>query len=320
MHVESADVPGHGYTPLARCAEVASTQHGVVGASQAIAAGLSRDSIRRLVAAGTWRRVRPSVFALWIPESGRALWLHRLSAAALWLGDAAAVSHRAAAVIRGLEGVEGAPLEFSTSGRQRAFEMGLVLHRVKLEQGDIEVHGGFRVTSVARTLVDLCAVAAPKVVELALESALRGRSVTIDQIRAALERSAPRQKGRRILRFLLDRYPGRPTESSLEVLTWGVLRESELPPPVRQYEVKHRGRRIARVDFAYPHAKLAVEADGYGSHSSRADWQRDRARQNAIIGLGWTVYRATWDDVVRHPQRVIRDIAALLERLPMRET
>lgn len=86
-----------------------------------------------------------------------------------------------------------------------------------------------------------------------------------------------------------------------------------LPPPVRQYEVRDsKGKLVARVDFAYPEALIAVEADGHEFHSSRRDWQRERTRQNALIRLGWKIYRVTWEDATRRPRQVVADITALL--------
>lgn len=305
---------GATYGPLARCAEIAARQHGIISVQQAIASGLSRDAIKRLVAGGSWRRIRPSVLQLWSPADAQEVWRQRLAAAALWLGDPACVSHRAAGALRELDGVKGPPLEFITTGRRRAAEPGLVIHRLNLDPCDIEMHQNLRVTTVARTLVDISSVSASGVVELALESALRSRLVTLDEVRAALERSGRSHKGRGVLRYLLDEHPGRPAESALEVRVWRILLESGLPVPIRQHEVRHRGRLVARVDFAYPHAKLAIEADGYRFHASAPDWRRDRVRQNALAKLGWIVYHATWDDTLRGGVCIIADVSALLER------
>lgn len=49
------------------------------------------------------------------------------------------------------------------------------------------------------------------------------------------------------------------------------------------------------------------------SHSSRRDWQRDRARQNALVRLGWRIYRVTWEDAARRRKEVVLDVAHLLE-------
>jgi very-short-patch-repair endonuclease len=121
-----------------------------------------------------------------------------------------------------------------------------------------------------------------------------------------------------VLQRLLDRHPGQSTESELEGRVWRLLREAGLPEPRRQYEVRDRRRFVARLDFAYPSQMLAIEADGYRFHSSAKDWARERVRQNELVKLGWTIYRITWDDVIRRGQRIRDDIAMLLARLPSR--
>lgn len=306
---------GRRYAPLVRCWKIAATQHGVIGASQAVDVGLSRDGIRRLVSNGAWQRVRPSVFALWLPKDAEELWYQRLSSAAVWLGDAAAVSHRAAAVLWGLDGVNTAPLDFCTTGRRRSSEPGLFIHRVgSFASGDVVRRKGFRLTSVARTLVDLCTVTTLEIVELALESAVRNRLVSTAGIRRALDRSGQTQKGCGALRALLDQHPGRSTESELEGRVWRLLLRGGLPAPNRQYEVRSNGQVVARVDFAYPDQRIAIEADGFRFHTNAKDWRRERARQNALVRLGWTVYRITRDDALRARSRVLEDVSSLLAR------
>jgi very-short-patch-repair endonuclease len=39
---------------------------------------------------------------------------------------------------------------------------------------------------------------------------------------------------------------------------------------------------------------VAVEIDGFAFHHAPDRFQRDRTRQNALVGLGWTVLRFTW--------------------------
>jgi very-short-patch-repair endonuclease len=59
-----------------------------------------------------------------------------------------------------------------------------------------------------------------------------------------------------------------------------------------------------RIDFAYPDAMLAIEIDGFNSHFGKRAWQYDRARQNELAALGWTVVRFTWEDMRRRPSHV----------------
>jgi hypothetical protein len=79
----------------------------------------------------------------------------------------------------------------------------------------------------------------------------------------------------------------------------------ELPKPLTQFVVRAGGRFIARADFAWPAAKLVVELDGFGPHSGRDAFQRDRRRQNALVNEGWKVLRFTVDDISNDPWRVI---------------
>ncbi|MEX2554277.1 MAG: DUF559 domain-containing protein [Actinomycetota bacterium] len=233
----------------------------------------------------------------------------------LWLGTGAAASHRAASIVWGLDGLESAPVELTTSGRRRASDPGLVVHRARAwRPGDITIRGAFRVTSVPKTVLDLCGVVRPSVVELAIESALRRRLTTRGQLEDALERSAVTVIGRGILRELLGDLPSSATESTLETIVWRLLVDEGLRP-VRQYEVRTEdGRFVARVDFAYPAVRVAVEADGRRFHSAKADWSRDLFRSNALTSLGWVVYRVTWDDATKRPRRVAADVRALLAR------
>lgn len=297
------------------CIKRAAMQHGVIGLGQATAAGLSADAIHRLVRSGSWIRVRPTVYALWAPPGTDELWHHRLTAGALWLGERSAVSHRAAVVLWGLEGVASAPIEFSTTGPHQSSDPTLLVHRVRsLPANDVVVRGVIRVTSVPRTILDLCAVVEPEAVELALESALRRRLATLDQITLRLAQTGRTSRGRGVLRALVDRHPETSTESALESRVWRVLREGGLPLPLRQHEVRdENGRFVARLDFAYPDSFVGIEADGHRFHSSRQDWSRDLARHNSLTALGWTLYRVTWEDAVRRPLKVIADISRLLE-------
>jgi very-short-patch-repair endonuclease len=302
--------------PLAACARIAAAQHGVISRAQASATGLSLDSIDRLIRGGAWSKRHRGVYALWVAEER---WLQRLMAGCLWLGAASGVSHRAAAVLLGLEGFDAAPLEFSTRGRcrprGRSAEGPLLVHEARsLRDADIQVHKGIPVTSATRTLIDLGAVANPREIELALESALRRGLTSSTRLLQRLAEFPPRTlKHAHALRGLLRQRPAVGTESALETLVWRLLLDEGLPPPVRQHVVLGLdGHSVARVDFAYPREKVAIEADGYEFHSSPEDWHRDRRRQNALTTLGWTVYRVTWPDAIRRPRAVARQVADLL--------
>jgi very-short-patch-repair endonuclease len=300
---------------LPACARIAAHQYGVISQPQARAAGLSKHAVSRLVVAGSWIKVRPAVYALWTPSTEADLWRHRLMAAALWLGEGSAVSHRASAVLCRLDGIASAPLELSTTRACRPSGPGLIVHRVQsLAASEVEWREGFPITRVPRTIIDLASVVDSIAVELALECALRAGLLTIEQLQLAFDGTAQNHRGRRTIGHLLDKHPGRPTESALETMVWQLIAGSDLSMPIRQHEVRDtNGRLIGRVDLAYVEARLAIEVDGYAYHSSSRDFRHDRARQNQLAGLGWTLYRVTWQDVRRRGPQVLKEIGDLLE-------
>jgi hypothetical protein len=108
------------------------------------------------------------------------------------------------------------------------------------------------------------------------------RVAVLDDVRAAAA-LLPRARGSRQAREVAALADGRaesPPETRLRLL---VLRAG-LPPPVAQFEVRHRGRFVARVDCAYPEHRLAIEYDGL-YHAGADQFVRDRRRLN---DLRWT--------------------------------
>jgi very-short-patch-repair endonuclease len=211
-------------------------------------------------------------------------------------------------------GPEASVVEVSTPRHVRSVRLDTKVRRVRsLPDGDVRIVGGLPVTSVARTIVELAGIASAGELELAFESALRRRILTIPQLRTQIGRSPSTAPGIGLVRALVSQGPMAPTESILEAALWRLLRRSGLPLPDRQHEVRdQQGRLVARLDFAYPEARIAIEADGYRFHSGRRDWRRDIERHNALTELGWTMLRVTWDDVQRREVAVVRRLRRLL--------
>ncbi|HLI57347.1 MAG TPA: type IV toxin-antitoxin system AbiEi family antitoxin domain-containing protein, partial [Actinomycetota bacterium] len=150
---------------------LAATQFGVIGRDQAVAAGLGDNAVQYRVRSGRWQRCLPGVYLI-VGTPGS--WQQRLKAAELWAGDAAVVSHRAAAAVWRLDGIEPGTLELLTTSTRCNAPKGIILHRTKvLARRDWADYGGFRVTGLARTLFDLAGVVDPATFEAAAESALR---------------------------------------------------------------------------------------------------------------------------------------------------
>jgi very-short-patch-repair endonuclease len=166
---------------------------------------------------------------------------------------------------------------------------------------------GIRVTSAARTLLDLAAVLPPYLLERAIAEAQVRRLARRRELVDQLERNRGR-RGSRVLRRVLD-LDGGPalTRSEAERRLVKLIRAAELPMP----EVNARVGRY-EVDFLWPQHKLIVEVDGFAFHSPRASFERDRARDATLAASGYTVLRVTWRQLVQTPETVIARVAAAL--------
>lgn len=69
---------------------------------------------------------------------------------------------------------------------------------------------------------------------------------------------------------------------------------------------------MARVDFAYPSSRLAIEVDGAQFHTLSEAQERDRRRQDEIEALGWRVLRFTARDLRHRREWVLRVLGAAL--------
>jgi hypothetical protein len=170
------------------------------------------------------------------------------------------------------------------------------------------------VTSVARTLCDLTAVAAPSAVERAVDDALRRKLVTVRQLTgsAAILEGQGRMRCTVMRAILAARGTTyNPGGSPPEVRIARLLQSAGLPAPVPQHALRVDGR-TRRVDLAYPDLGLVIEYDGWSHHSTRSAFNDDRARANGLELLGLTVLRftsaSTDDDIVRTVRRAIESI------------
>ncbi len=90
-----------------------------------------------------------------------------------------------------------------------------------------------------------------------------------------------------------------------------------LPEPVPQHEVWDGDRFVARVDFAYPGARVAVEYDSEQFHSGRIAADRDRSRRHLLLAAGWLTIEVGALDLRRGATGACSAIRrALVERLP----
>ena len=85
--------------------------------------------------------------------------------------------------------------------------------------------------------------------------------------------------------------------------------------PIAQYTVMVGSRFIARVDFAIPTLRLAIEADGYATHARRAGFERDRERTALLQLAGWSVLSFTAAQIRQRPEWVIEIVRQRVRQL-----
>jgi G:T-mismatch repair DNA endonuclease (very short patch repair protein) len=184
---------------------------------------------------------------------------------------------------------------------------GVRVHRSALPPDQLFGRRGLRVTTPIRTALDLAAIRPLDAAVVALDQFLAPGLVLPSELRnAAADLTGRNCRRVREAVALADGLAGSPQETRLRLL----LHRSGLPTPVAQYSVRVDGRFVARVDFAWPEHRLAVEYEGVW-HGERQQVARDRQRLNRLTAAGWRVVFVTAADL-RDPARLLARIAAAL--------
>ncbi len=285
-------------------AEIAGAQRALVHRTQLRELGITRGSFNHRIATGSLHHVLPSVLSVvspliepWAAET----------AALLYAGDDAVLSHESAAALWGLTSTPSF-VAITVIGRHVRSRQGLQVHQVNgLDIRDVRLHQGFPVTSPARTLID-CA-SRPNLDRL-LNEARALKLVKDTELEAAMDR-CPGRKGVAALRALLAAEMDTGfTRSRAERILKRLIREAELERPIFNTHVDG-----VEADAYWPRLKLVVEFDGHQFHGTYRAFQRDRAKTNKLIAAGHLVLRFTWAQLTKRPMLVLATIARTLGRL-----
>jgi len=285
-------------------AKLAARQRSLVHRDQARALGMTLRQFQTRTGSGLYVRAQPNVVRL---AGAPVTWEQRMLAACMSAGAGAAASHRGAALLWGLRGIEQAPVEITVpADRRPRLTDAVVLHRSST--GGFTTRRGIPVTTPAATLLVLGSVVDVAIVESAVEDAVLRRLTTVDRLNVMIEmygRSG--RDGVAALRRVLDeRGDGGATESVLEDMTMRLLRRAGLGQFERQYRVAG-----VRLDFANPAIKLGIEVNGLAFHSRAEDLQRNCRKLNRLLALGWRILQFTWADVRYRPDHVLGELDAM---------
>lgn len=289
---------------------IAEQHHGVFGTQELHELGVPDHVRSHRLTSGRWELVFDRVYRI----VGTPLTWRGRVLAACWAGGRRAVaSHRTAAELWKLPGRSTATVEITCPRWRRARHGGLVVHESLTPPAeDRATIDAIPATSVPRTLFDLSSVVRPSVLDLAIENALRRGLTSKPELEQTLSRLARRGRpGTQQFRRAVALHVGdrAPTESEAELRLLRLLERLGFATPVPQYEIRgDDGRLVARVDFAYPDLKIAIEYDSYAHHLGAEAHDRDGARRNAIVGREWIPITATGNDVRNGGHRLAIDL------------
>jgi very-short-patch-repair endonuclease len=284
---------------------LAARQAGTLSAGQALAQGLPRAGIERLVDQGAWQRLTPGVFLLGVGEPSC---LARAWAGTLVGGDRSRLGFAAAGHLWGI--VDDAPptisvlVPWSTVIGPRG---SWTFPRERPGVRQARSPGEPARTTIEDTVLDLCADAAPGDLAGLVTKAIQTQRTTARQLLACIEQRA-RLTNRALLRDVLDDVADG-AESPLELrYLRDVERRHQLPPARRQYRA---ARRRAVRDLRYDEFGLLIELDGRTHIAGRF---RDMRRDNGALLDGEVTLRYGWDDVTGRPCQVAWEVAQLLSQ------
>ncbi len=296
-----------GSTALAMSAEaarVARSQQGMITWAQLLDAGVTRHAIAAHVRKG------------WLVPRHRGV--HQLGvfggpfgdemAALLACGPHAVLSHWTAAWVFELCRRGGRVIEVVITQGLAGKRAGIRAHRASSLPGcDVVERHGLRVTTPARSLLDLAASASLAELERLTEEAQVRRLASTGELLAVVERGAGRPGVRKLREVVLSLDEPLFTRSEAERRLKALCRSAALPMP--RMNVKRAGW---EVDAVWDAQRLVVEVDGYRYHSPKPQFERDRRKDADLMLAGYRVLRITWHRLTREPEQVVALLAATL--------
>jgi G:T-mismatch repair DNA endonuclease (very short patch repair protein) len=261
---------------------------------------------RKQLRSSAWRRLRQDVYAdATLPVTHRLL----ISAVGLVMPEGAGFTGRSAATLWGVPDVAGPadPVDVVVPAGSR-WNAGRGVRVRTLPKGQFLVRRGrWLCAGRVDTAVDLIRWGGTDDAVVLLDRLCLEGMVRLDDVRAAVQ-ELPRCQGsaraRRVAE-LADGTAESPQETRLRLL----LGRAGLPDPVAQFRVFDEEGFVARVDFAYPDLKIAIEYDGLW-HGGTNAFLDDRRRMNRLAAAGWMVLHVTAGDM-QHPERLAAQVRAL---------
>ena len=287
-------------------AAIAASQHDIVSRQQLLGLGLSRDAVAHRIANGWLHPVFPGVYSVGTPVRTP---LRRAAAAVLACGDHAWLSGASAMCLWGFWRRWPDPIEVViTHGNRR--RDGIVVHRSRaLQDEDLTVQLGIRVTSPAWTVLDTT----PRIgnddkLARTVDNALHALVLTRGMLAETVLRN-PLHPGKARLMTFVTREDG-PSRSDWERAFPAFCAAHGLPRPLLSVQI---GRHHT-ADALFPDARLIVELDSWRSHSGPHAFERDRERDAQALLIGLATVRITWKRMFEASMREAARLRAIIDQ------
>lgn len=289
----------------------AEQRHGVVSLRDALAAGHSKGQVETMVRQGRLVPIGSSAWRLaGVPDSLEA----RVLGVVLGLDGDVWASHRTAARlwrlrVHGPAGVIDITRPYGASAKRGSVHT----HRSTfVPEHHVTTVRGVPVTTVPRTLFDLARHTGPRLLDRAIEEALRARLCTIGGLHRVLAELGGRGRpGTRKMRAALGSRDVDyvPTSSELTAVGRAVMASV----PGIEWEVPMSDERgyIRQVDALVRHARVVLEFDGDRFHGQPSDVTSDAEGDARLTATGHVVQRCGWIALTRRPDTT----RALVDRL-----
>jgi very-short-patch-repair endonuclease len=293
--------------------ELAASQENVISLGQLKDCGVSKAMVGRAVRTGRLQMSGGEIYCMGaVPPSSRG----RCWAALLRGGEESALSHRTAAVLWALIRDHG-PVIHVTNRTHRRQRPGTAVHQASLDPQDVTRRDGLRVTSLARTLLDLAATEIEAILLVAVRQALTLHKRRKRSIFAILERAGG-HPGRGPLRRALGLLAADPgsgdSRGSLEDAFWLALLPFAhlIPPYQRNRQIRGPGDEVYLGDIVFAKQRVVVELDARDHHDNDPAFDSDRRRDLRLIASGWIVIRITPRHLRDDAATVVADLLATL--------
>lgn len=271
-------------------------QAGVISRAQAMAAGMSADTVDRRLATRRWHPVHPRVYRDdGYPESDRT----RVRAAVLWAGEGAVLSGAAAAWWQGI--VPRPPSTVGVTVPRRRYPRarpGLRVRRRELDPLDVLVLHGVRVTAPASTVLETAVELGGDEGAEFLDRVLAGAAIPFTDLAAAHARNLSAQGAATAGRLLAG--ATRRAVDAADRRLCALLRSAGIGGWTRAHTIAG-----LPLELAFPVARIAVQVRHRVASADPGCDSAQRWRRAVLRRHGWRVLLVDPADLAARPRGVL---------------